>query len=187
MCLEVELKIKVDDLTAVAGRLADLGAAHRDDFTHLDTFYGDAEGVLIRAGSALRLRRQAGRAGEKAVLTYKGPRQNGRFKTRKEIEVEIADPDAMDALLAAMGCRRELVLEKRRTLWEYQECDVCLDELPILGSFVEVEGASEEVIEEVSGDLGLDTRQHISKGYAGMIRRYLGRTGSTDRQVLFER
>jgi adenylate cyclase class 2 len=174
-------------LTAVAGRLAAVGAEHCDDVTHLDAFYGDAGDVLIKPGCALRLRRQTGRMGEKAILTYKGARQKGRFKTRKELEVEIADGAAMDALLEAMGLRKELVIEKRRSLWRCKGCEVCLDELPLLGRFVEVEGEGERLIEEVLGDLGLDKLQHIDEGYAGLMRRHLDRMGSADRQVLFER
>jgi len=187
MGLEIVAKIKVDDLTAVAGRLEGLGAEHCDDVVHLDAFYGDAAGVLIKRGSALRLRRQKGRGGEKAMLTYKGAKQKGRFKTRKEIEVEIADGAAMDALLAAIGLGKELVIEKRRSLWRYKGCEVCLDELPLLGRFVEVEGECEQVIEDVLGDLGLDRLQPIDEGYAILIRRHLDRMGLADRQALFEK
>ena len=187
MCLEIEAKVRVQDFSGVAGRLAAVGAEHYDDVTHLDTFYSDASGTMLKAGSALRLRRQTGRLAEKAILTYKGPKQKRRFKTRKEIEVEVLDAAAMAELLVAAGFRVELVLEKRRSLWRHKGCQVCLDELPILGRFVEGEGPSEDVIEAVLKDLHLDALPHIGEGYASLIRRRLAETGSTGREVLFER
>ena len=186
MCLEMEAKVKVDYLAVTAERLATLGAAHRDDVTHMDTFYGAAPGGMIKAGCSLRLRRQTGE-NEKALLTYKGPRQKGRFKTRKEIETEVADAEAMDALLEAIGLHTELVLEKRRSNWVYKGCIVSLDEVPLLGSFVEVEGPSEGAIDEVLGELGLEKLEHVSQGYASLVRRRLRENGSGDRKVLFER
>ena len=68
MCLEIEAKVQVQDFSGVAGRLAAVGAEHYDDVTHLDTFYSDASGTMLKAGSALRLRRQTGRLAEKAIL-----------------------------------------------------------------------------------------------------------------------
>lgn len=50
MCLEIEAKVQVQDFSGVAGRLAAVGAEHYDDVTHLDTFYSDASGTMLKAG-----------------------------------------------------------------------------------------------------------------------------------------
>ncbi len=186
MGLEIEAKVKVDGLDAIGERLAGLGAEHRDDVTHLDTYYGGGESVLIKPGCVLRLRRQINAASEKVILTYKGTKQKGRFKKRTEIEVEVADYSAMAGLLAALGYQNELVIEYRRWFWRFRCCAICLDQLPLLGSFVEVEGPAEDIIEQVLAAIGLGGLEHINKGYAGLIKSKLREIGSQDTQVLFD-
>ncbi len=185
MGLEIEAKVKVDGLDAISERLEGLGAEHRGDVTHLDTYYGGGEGVPIKRGCVLRLRRWIDAAGEKAILTYKGPKQKGRFKKRTEIEVEIADYSAMAGLLEGLGYRQELIIEKRRRLWRFRSCAICLDRLPLLGSFVEVEGPDEDIIGQVLAEIGLGGLEHINKGYAGLIKSKLREIGSQDTEVLF--
>ncbi len=186
MGLEIEAKVKVDGLDAIGDRLEGLGAEHRGDVTHLDTYYGGGAGVLIKRGCGLRLRRRIDTAGEKVILTYKGPKQKGRFKKRTEIEVEVADYSVMAGLLEALGYQKELIIEKRRRFWRFRDCAICLDELPLLGSFVEVEGPAEDIIEQVLAAIGLGGLEHINKGYAGLVRDKLREIGSQDTEVLFD-
>ena len=186
MCMEIEAKVKVDNLDAVAARLVTIKADRRDRVRHIDTYYDDSAGLLIAKGCGLRLRRQIGPDGEKVILTYKGTKQKGRFKKRREVEVQIADFDAMDAILTELGCQKKLVIEKRRAFWQFKECAICLDEVPLLGCFVEVEGHGEEVIDEVLKDMALGRCEHINKGYAGLIKRKLKEMGSDKREVFFE-
>jgi len=186
MGVEIEAKVKMEDLPGAAKRLAALGAEHADDFAHVDIYYGGGGG-MIKRGCGLRLRRERGRSGEKVWLTYKGPKEKGRFKTRKELEVEVGDGSAMDELLEEIGLRRELVIEKRRSLWVYKGCKVCLDELPLLGGFVEVEGEGEAVIAKVLEDLGFEALEHINEGYACLVRRRLEESGAAGRRAVFER
>ncbi|MHC5101006.1 MAG: hypothetical protein ACYSOG_04145, partial [Planctomycetota bacterium] len=49
------------------------------------------------------------------------------------------------------------------------DCEICLDELPYLGCFVEVEGPDEDVISGVLEKLDLHNEPHISHGYAAMM------------------
>jgi adenylate cyclase class 2 len=184
--MEIEAKVKVDSLDAVVAQLVTLKADRRDRVRHIDTYYDDSAGLLIAKGCGLRLRRQISPDGEKVILTYKGPKQKGRFKKRREIEVEIADFDTMDTILTELGCQKKLVIEKRRTFWRFKGCAICLDEVPLLGCFVEVEGPEEKVIGEVLTEMALGDHEHINKGYAGLIKRKLKEMGSDKREVFFE-
>src|SRR5690606_38713671 len=76
------------------------------------------------------------------VITHKGPRREGAFKARQETELRVGDADDAAALLEALGFVRTLTFEKRRERWELDGCGVELDELPRIGSFVEIEGSS---------------------------------------------
>ena len=186
MCVEIEAKVRVDCLDVVAERLGAIGADRGDEVVHIDAYYDDSGGGLIRSGCGLRLRREIIGGSEKAILTYKGPRQKGRFKKRKEVEVGVTDFETAEKLLAELGYGRELVIEKRRRFWRFNDCAICLDEVPLLGTFVEVEGPGEDVIDEVLGEIGLGGLKHITKGYAGLIKDKLGEIGSKKRDVLFE-
>jgi adenylate cyclase class IV len=46
---------------------------------------------------------------------------------------------------------------------------VALDELPALGSFVEIEGPDDERIADVQARLGLAKQPHVARSYAQMI------------------
>lgn len=168
MKMEIEAKIKVESLDAISEKLKSLGGQFKADITQRDTYF-DAGAALIKSDRGLRLRCQSAEAAEEIILTYKGPKQKGKFKSRKEIEVVVADFGAMAELLAALGYERTIEFEKKRSLWVFQGCEVCLDELEQLGSFVEVEGADENAINSVLDKLGLAESEHISKTYSKMI------------------
>jgi len=167
--MEIEAKIKVESLSPVGEKLKSLGAEFRADIIQRDTYF-DASSALVKSDRGLRLRRQVIDGAEEFILTYKGAKQAGKFKSRTEIEVTVADFGAMSELLAELGYEKTLEFEKKRALWSFWACDICLDKLERLGSFVEVEGPSEETINEVLEKIGLAECDHISKTYSEMIK-----------------
>ena len=185
MNFEIEAKIKVDSLEKIAQRLKEAGADFKCDVVERDSYFADADGVVVKKGCGLRLRVLKTDGDEKYILTYKGPKQGGRYKKRQEVEVVVDGPEAMEEMLLAMGCERRLTFEKKRSLWELDGCMVSLDELPLLGSFIEVEGPDEETISKVLGQLGIDGAEHIGKGYARMMADKLEEIGSEERRVFF--
>ncbi|MDT4966620.1 MAG: adenylate cyclase, class 2, partial [Acidobacteriota bacterium] len=72
---------------------------------------------------------------------------------QREEETRIEDPDAMAAILEALGFKPALVYEKRRATWRLKGTEVVVDELPF-GLFAEIEG-DESAITEVERELGL--------------------------------
>jgi len=184
--VEIEAKIKVESLEKVAGQLEGLGAVHEHREYHFDSYFVDAGSVLTRGDRGLRLRQLT--VGDKvtAIVTYKGPREQTRFKSRREIEVEVADIEAMAVLLEELGFRKRLAFEKRRDLWRLNDCEVCLDELPLLGSFVEVEGPGECEIDGVLSKLGLAGASHISEGYSRLMRDRIFELGLDKHEILFD-
>lgn len=175
MPLEIEAKIKVDTLDPVAQRLSELGARFIAEQAQSDAYFLDAEGKLARAGSGLRLRAETADDKTVAILTFKGPRKPGPYKTRPEYETAVADPKAMLRILEGLGFRSCLTVVKTRRLWELDGCLVCLDAVPPLGCFVEVEGPGDDAIKAVLTRLHLADRPHITDGYAAMMARH--RTG----------
>jgi adenylate cyclase class 2 len=98
-------------------------------------------GRLDLGGCALRLRRVNGRA----ILTFKKrfPSKSA-IKHQQEDETEVADADAVDAILRALEFRPALVYEKRRTRWKIGKAELVIDELPF-GLFMEIEAAEKEI------------------------------------------
>jgi adenylate cyclase class IV len=93
------------------------------------------------------------------VITWKGPRLDATAKTRREIELPLAEGAALGAagavagapatldrwteLLEALGFRRVREVTKRRRLatveWQQETIEVALDHVAGLGDFVELE------------------------------------------------
>jgi adenylate cyclase class 2 len=98
-------------------------------------------------------------------------------------QVKVDDAGAVESLLGALGYEKALAFNKRRRAWQLLDCEVALDELPLLGVFVEIEGPGSDVIARVQTMLGLSAASHIMDSYACLIDRELSRAGRTDREV----
>lgn len=152
MGVEIEKKYRVsrEQTEAVRGRLLEVGAEEArggEEFEENTIYTGPG---LDPRKRVLRIRRVAGRG----LFTYKerGASESA-VKRHREEETAVADPEALAAILDALGYRPALVYEKRRSTWRVGGAEVVLDELPF-GLFVEIEG-EEEVIHEVEALLGL--------------------------------
>lgn len=173
MHIEIEAKLKVDSLARVARKLRDSGAEYLGERLQNDTYLDDGRGTMRKADSALRIRRQFLKGREQVVITFKGPKKKGRFKRRKEIEFAVSDGYLAEKFLEMLGFKKAIVVKKNRREWKFDGCIVALDELPVLGSFVEIEGPGENRIASVQKKLGLGDLPHIPKSYANLMKRKL--------------
>jgi len=169
MNTEIEAKLKIDSPDKIAKKLDELGAEFLEEQLQTDLYFDDADKTLTKTDRCLRLRRQLVGQSEKIFLTYKDARQKSEFKKRQEIEVEITDADSMENLLSALAYEKILVFEKRRRIWQLDQCSIALDELPLLGDFVEIEGPDGEKIAGVQRNLGLSDLPHIKESYASLV------------------
>ncbi|MHC4158103.1 MAG: class IV adenylate cyclase [Planctomycetota bacterium] len=175
MCVEIEAKLKVDSLQEIADKLTALGAEFLQEQMQTDYYFDDANTTLTKTDRCLRLRRQLTGRDEITFLAYKGAKERDDFKKRQEIEIEVLDADSAEKLLSVIGYERTLVIEKKRLVWRLGLCSVALDELPSLGSFVEIEGPDDESITDVQRKLGLADLPHIARSYAFLMAEKLGR------------
>jgi len=166
---EIEAKVKGDSLQTAAEKLARLGAEFVQEQVQTDYYFDDAKTGLNKTDRCLRLRQQFADNQEKVLLTYKGAKEKDNFKKRQEVEIEVKDLDSTGKLLSALGYEQALVVEKKRRVWRLGNCRVCLDELPLLGSFLEIEGPDAEKIADVQSSLGLANLSHIPESYAKLI------------------
>ena len=173
--IEVEKKFRLTkrQRDAVLKRLPEIGASLEGEEFEENTLYdGD---VLQRDICVLRLRR----VGKNATLTYKKRiPSSSAIKQQREEETAVADPEAMEAILEALGFSPALVYEKRRQTWRLGNTEIVIDVLPF-GLFMEIEGRVNEIkaVERKLGLKGLKaehatypqlTRKH-GKLYDGLI------------------
>ena len=169
MNTEIEAKLKVDSLQEIERKLAELGAEFLAEQLQTDYHFDDANTTLTKTDRCLRLRKQMVGKNESLFLTYKGAKERSNLKKRQEIELEIKDADSVRKLLSALGYEQSLVVEKKRRLWKLGDCEVALDQLPLLGDFVEIEGPDEEKIATAQEKLGLSDLSHIAESYASLV------------------
>jgi adenylate cyclase class 2 len=189
MAVEIEAKMKVGDLAATRTRLAAAGAAQAGDFLEQNVFFDTEDRSLLAADEGLRLRVSTDTASGNRIctVTFKGPRQHGQLKSRAETETTVGSFPAAAELLECLGYIRILSFEKRRQSWTYQGCKVELDELPYLGSFVEIEGPGDEIVLKVRQELQLADRPLIRASYIAMLMTHLQERGDAKREVSFEK
>ena len=187
MPVEIEAKMSVADLEPVRARLRETGAESVGRFTETNTFFDTEDRSLLAADEGLRLRRNVNveRGSDEYIITYKGPRQHGLLKSRDEVEVTVANSDSATQLLERLGFLRMLSFEKRRESWKLGGCKIELDELPYLGSFVEVEGPSDEAVLGVRAQIGLVDRPIVRSSYIALLMGYLQERGQTRREITF--
>ena len=183
--MEIESKIRVESLKHITSLLRCIGAEFEGSFLLRDAYFDYPGDELKRSDCGIRIRRQVGPDGEKVIVTYKGPREDNPFKSRQEVETTVGEFDFMSEILGALGMEKNLVIEKKRDVWLYDGCQVCLDELPLLGCFVEVEGENADKISAVMEALGLSEREHISEGYAKLVSDKLMQLGTENKEVIF--
>jgi predicted adenylyl cyclase CyaB len=155
---EIEIKLRCDDLATVRRRLEAIRATPHGAVQEVNTLFDTPEGTLRAGDCGLRLRETVDlcdAAVRAAWLTFKGPRAAGAVKHREELETGLATPAAIRELLPRLGYQPVLVYEKRRETWTWEGCEICLDTLPRLGTFVEVEGPDEATIQRARDRLAL--------------------------------
>jgi predicted adenylyl cyclase CyaB len=166
MPIEIEKKYRLTkkQREAIVGRLRKLGASPGELEFEENTLYRG--GRLDVEGCALRLRRVNGRA----LLTFKQrfPSKSA-IKHQREDETEVANADAVAAILRSLDFRPGLVYEKRRTRWLVGKAEIAIDELPF-GLFMEIE-ASEKEIARVETLIGAQDLPAVMETYPALTAR----------------
>jgi adenylate cyclase class 2 len=179
MSHEKEAKIRVDDFAAVRKALKAAGARLVSVMLETDTYFDRPDGSLRKADCGLRirtlrpLRGAATGADGRPIVTYKGPRAAGaKYKVRRETQTRVDDAEAMAGVFGALGLGPTLVIQKRREIHRLGRSEICLDELPRLGRFVEVEAPTEATISRILRRLGL-RGEHLRDSYTHLAAKCL--------------
>jgi predicted adenylyl cyclase CyaB len=163
MARNVELKARDRDAARSLRASLDLGAEDRGWLQQLDTYFKVPSGRL-------KLREQEGEA---QLIYYERPDEAIERVSNYRI-VPVDDADALkDALAAALGVL--VAVEKSRHLLIWRNVRIHLDEVPGLGSFIELEAVAEpdsdltreyENVAELRQTLGIADERIVALGYS---------------------
>jgi adenylate cyclase class 2 len=143
MHYEVEQKFPVGDLAELEARLIALGARLDAPLEQRDRYWAHPCRDFAQTDEALRIRQ----LGTRYLVTYKGPKIDTTTKTRREIELPLADSPHGIAqwieLLEALGFQSVAEVRKLRQpghlTWQDAEIEIALDRVDHVGTFVEFE------------------------------------------------
>ncbi|MFM7033654.1 MAG: class IV adenylate cyclase [Planctomycetia bacterium] len=175
---EVEMKFPVADAQGLERRLLALGGRFDEPVDQVDRYFAHPARDFATTDEALRLRR----VGDTVAITWKGPRVDATTKTRREIELPLAEPrrtgspliEQWTGLLEALGFRQVMEVAKRRRPvqvdWHGAGVDVALDAVVGLGDFVELEIQAGEgelphargLLESLARELGFTAQERRS-------------------------
>ncbi len=177
---EIEIKFRIDDLSALRRALKQAGFKQITRATHeMNSLYDLPGQTLRKRDEMLRLRKY----GDTWTLTHKAKSKAGRHKTRVELETPVEDGRQMDAILRVLGYAPTFRYEKYRAQWSDGKGHVVLDETPI-GNFGEIEGTP-RWIDRTARALGIAPSDYITQTYAPMFFEWKRRTHSKATEMTF--
>ena len=180
---ETEIKLAVPDVKTARGLLRTAGfRVSRRRVFETNAVFDTPEMGLRRAAAVLRVRQ----AGGVATVTYKGPAEVGRHKSREELELEISDARAMGAIIERLGLGPVFRYDKYRT--EYHQPGrsgiATLDETPV-GVYLELEGTP-NWIDRAARKLGFAEKDYITASYARLYLDWCERSGVRAGDMVFQ-
>lgn len=185
--IETEVKVRFPGSADDAFKLIEqLGYTVRIPRTlEVDQLFDRADASLRASDQVLRLRLESNAEGTHWILTYKGPAERGRYKSREEVETSVTDGDNLMLVLDRLGYRPTFRYEKYRTTFgtSGQPGIITVDETP-LGLFLELEGPK-QWIDDTATHLGFSASDYVITSYAGLWQEYLRRRSNAPRNMTF--
>lgn len=173
---ELEVKARVPSPTALRRALVAAGA-RREFRGRMRDLILDRGDRLAPRGEVLRLRVYRRGAAVQGVLAWKGPaRARGAYRHRLELEVRVADPDAVLQILGRLGFRETVRIDRRVEIWRLGKTVLRIERYPRMDTLVEVEGAP-GAIERAIAATHLARERFLPVSLSHFVRAYEIRTG----------
>jgi predicted adenylyl cyclase CyaB len=134
----------------------------------LDEYFDNLESQLKKQDLVIRIRT----IGTQKIIALKSPRvmlESG-MSHRIELEFEALAGEKVQEQLANQGLKSLEAYEKERWTFVANDCEIVLDKLPFIGTFIEIEGPSEAAIQDLVKKLKLSENSIISKNYGELMK-----------------
>jgi adenylate cyclase class 2 len=181
MNVEVEIKIRVDNLREIREKVSELGKLIKsieqiDDYyipCHRDFFANKPHPI-----EWLRIRTNP----DRVIFEYDKSiniKEDGDQEYAEEYETNVSNPEELKKILAFLDFKKIVTVEKQREYWVCGNLEIALDDIKGLGYFVEVEakgdfGSTAEARRECISflkELGIKDVEgnYIKKGYPVLL------------------
>jgi adenylate cyclase, class 2 len=161
--MEIEIKLRVENPEGARRLLVGHGFVVLHDRVFERNLIFDTPDLSLRSSRRLLRLRDAGGM---VTLTFKGPADAGKHKSREEREVHPDSFDEMETILKRLGYQVTFEYDKYRT--EYHRPGIhgiaTIDETPA-GTFMELEGEA-DWIDRTAAELGFREEEYILASYA---------------------
>jgi adenylate cyclase class 2 len=194
---EIEIKLRIIDLSQIIARLKSLGATSPGRVFEQNTLFDAPDSHLRNSGRLLRVRIESsapkhGLTGgpTRTILTSKapvpanGPARMQRFKEKLERELISNSKRDWVAVLRPLGFLPGFRYEKYRTSFHLPGLHMDLDETPV-GIFLELEGEAAK-IDQVARKFGFSERDYLSATYWDLYADDCRRRGHSITNMLFD-
>jgi adenylate cyclase class 2 len=178
MAREIEIKFEIKNPNLIRKSLKNLKAKFLGKVFERTIRFDTPNNSLEKKGKFLRLR-----TGFKNVITFKRKIKSKNFKERKEIELEISDPEKMEIILKNLGFTKVRIMEKYREKWKLNGTEIVIDRLP-MGNFIEIEGKKKS-IKKVVNLLGLDFKKCLVCTYWDLWKDFTKKKGIKNENIVF--
>jgi len=181
---ETEIKLRTAGPSSARKLLTRAGfRVSRHRVFEVNTLFDTAVLTLRGEQKLLRVRE----AGGVVTITYKGPPEVARHKSREELEAEAADAAAITRVFDRLGFRPVFRYEKYRTEYRRPRSSgvATVDETPI-GTFLELEG-SPAWIDRTARSLSFRESDYITLSYGRLYLHWCEEQGIEPANMVFSR
>jgi adenylate cyclase class 2 len=176
--LEVELKSVVDDIPRRRAAIEAAGAVLTFEGALGDRRYDTPDRALAARDEVLRVREYGGASERRVELDWKGPTEyEGGYKVREELDVHVAEPEALSAILDRLGYVVTIAIDRHIVQYNLGGAMVRFERYPRMDDLVEVEGTPEQ-IERAIAALGLARDGFTAERLPAFVRRFEARTAT---------
>jgi adenylate cyclase class 2 len=189
---EVEIKLAVSGAVEARRMLRAAGfRVYKRRVFEKNTVFDTSSQTLRNSARLLRVRE----IGKIAKLTYKGPPDNGKYKSREELELDLSDAGAIGAIFERLAYHPAFRYDKFRTEFRQRGASgvvtdgsvtggvAMVDETPI-GVYLELEG-SPAWIDRTARKLGFAEKDYITASYARLYTEWCEARGVEPTNMLF--
>lgn len=171
------LNIKEEDFTK---KLLDNGAVFKDEFLQRRYTYDFTPALKNKW---IRLRTN----GKKTTLTIKEIKDKKAIDGTEELEVLVGDFDIMNKILKELGYVYRNYQENYRKIYMIDEVEVSIDSWPMIPTYAEIEGKSNEAVISVLNKLGYSLDEATTLDVTSIYNEVYGIDLLNIRELKFER
>ncbi len=181
MNIEVEIKVKIENLKEIKSKLSRRGKLIKS-IRQIDEYYIPVQRDFFaqkpHPTEWLRIRTNP----DRVIFEYDksiNKKADGEQDCAKEYETEISDADELRKILIFLDFKKVVTVEKQREYWDCGDLEVALDDVKGLGYFIEVEAKgnfrsakkAKEACFNFFADLGIKNAKstQIKKGYPVLL------------------